>query len=352
MTIKFADLSIQDPELEQDIHKVLVSGQFINGPFLKKFEEAWASYCGTRYCVGVASGSAALTAALKALDIKAGGLVAIPMLSFAATLFSVLEAGLVPVFVEVDSNGLMNQDILLDSGIEVDVIMPVHLYGQVLHIKDELLGCTVVEDACQAHGAFASLQGMLAAFSFYPSKNLGAAGDAGAVVTNSETFNRFIRAYINYGDYPGEKYVHSEIGTNARMDELQAAILLHKLSRLDAHNAVRRSVAMYYSENGIYSYATVRPNVWHLYPILVDKPSEFRNRMMVVDIETGRHLPYVLQDLYNGGAVLGNSDIARRIAEHVVTLPIGPHIDSYAQEKVIAAVKTIAEYDGNMWRLK
>jgi dTDP-4-amino-4,6-dideoxygalactose transaminase len=190
MKVKFAELGIQDDAALADVEVVLKSGRFIGGMYLEEFAEKWAKFCGAKHCVPVASGSAALTASIKAL-VPPSGAVLLPALSFAATAFSVIEAGCEPIYVDVRPDGLMNLDVAEEAvhRMHISCVLPVHLYGQLLEIEYDsaLYNTIVIEDACQAHGVF-KLWGDAGCFSFYPSKNLGAAGDAGAVVTNRSSW--------------------------------------------------------------------------------------------------------------------------------------------------------------------
>jgi len=282
MNIKFADTRITDSDIHDAIIEVLNSGNFINGPYATMFEEEFAKLCNARHCAAVNSGSAALTLTLReAKRHMDQPYVIVPSLSFAATSFSVMEAGFTPMYCNVTSSGLMDMDhceyLLEENEGKIAAVIPVHMYGQLLTLDLSLLqsGALIIEDACQAVGEFTKLQGDIACFSFYPSKTLGAAGDAGAVVTSSNSVYRAVKALSNYGDYPGEKYVHSVFGSNQRISELQAAILVHKL-KYDHNTAmvVRRHIASVYSEHDLHTFA-VNPSSWYLYPILVDKPDEF-----------------------------------------------------------------------------
>lgn len=356
--IKFAQLDLTKPAILEGIIDVLDNGTFINGPYGKRFAEAWAYECGASYGVLTANGSAALRAALAAIKLPGHQYVIMPALSFVATAAAVHHSGLTPVYCDVTDDGLMDWDMCktyIDSlGKSVAAIMPVHLYGQILDVPQDIAQLSLlIEDACQAHGVFALTprSGSLVCFSFYPSKNLGAAGDAGAVITNLGGLARDMEAFINYGDYPGEKYIHSIIGDNLRCDEIQAAILLKQLSELDSNNAKRKIIAEIYSVNGVRSIATAKINAWHLYPILAQEPDKLRSIMSVKGIETGRHYPYVLPQVVKG--LSGHAiDRAERIARHVVTLPIGPHMDVDDTAHVVSILIDIAQLTNGLWELK
>lgn len=360
MKVKFADLRLQGlvySEVMAELSTVLTSGRFIGGPWLDEFAERWARFCGTKYCVPTASGSSALTAAIMTL-VPEDGTVLLPALSFAATAFSVVEAGCRPVYVDVCPNGLMNLDLAREAcqNLKPDCIIPVHLYGQLVELEVDMFDTIVIEDACQAHGAFRGLKGDAACFSFYPSKNLGAAGDAGAVVTNSKATANGIATYINYGDPPGSKYAHTSIGTNARMDAMQAAILCVKLDRFWKSQVRRKTIAEAYTNAGIQGIVSQRPSSWHVYPVLVSDRSKFLEGMSKADIECGVHYPYTLPSIVADGAVYGGLDEAEFIAKHVVALPIGPHMDSqqatYVADTFHNLVTEDVVDDKVVWRVK
>lgn len=358
--IKFAEVGIEDPRIQKAVLKVLKSGQFIGGKQVMRFEKEFAKFCGAKYCASVASGSAALVTALKVLskmsNSKPGFKVIVPSMSFAATALSVREAGGVPVYCDVDSRGLLDQDRCLEllnyyKG-AIMAVIPVHLYGQIMKLKPEMLNqVAVVEDACQAAGSFTELQGDIACFSFYPTKNLGAAGDAGAIISNDREMYLEAKAYVNYGDYPGEKYKHSVMGTNARMDAIQAAILRVKLETLTEADYVRKIMVGDYNTLGIHSMAA-NPSSWHLYPILVDDVNKFRYILEEAGIQTGNHYPYRLPDVVAGCDDTTTNDKSYSIVWNVVTLPIGSHL-TYANIQTISSqIKSIAEYTNLVWRVQ
>lgn len=334
--IKFANTSIVDEDTIRDVTEILRSGKFISGAWNEKFSEAFAAQFTDCYVAPVASGSAALIASIKmvyGIYPQYARKLIVPELSFAATSFAVEEAGFMPVFCDVDAHGLIDWNVcetLMKADPRIVGIIPVHLYGQQVpipqHMADKYL---IVEDACQAHGVITTPVGATACFSFYPSKNLGAAGDAGAVVSADEDYITYIKRYVNYGDLPGvEKYVHSTIGNNLRMDEIQACVLWHKLQKETMAQAVarRQAQAEVYRDRNVKSYTVHENNSYHLYPILVRNRDDVVKRLLTANIEVGTHYPYNLRTL--GGNLRGgmNSTIADVITAHVVTLPIGPHL--------------------------
>lgn len=313
-------LPFPDDAVLEAITRVAESGQYVKGPEIAAFERAWAEYCGAGYCVGVGSGGQALLVALLALDIQPGDRVLLPALSYVGSVRSVVLAGGVPVYCDVDASGLM--DVVSATRISpCRFIMPVHLYGQVVEmswVRDlaDSMGAFVVEDAAQAHSSLISVQGDFACFSFYPTKNLGALGEAGALVTDDESL--YHRAYdiVRYGDR----------GLNFVMDEIQAAVLNAKLPGLDSENERRERVAEWYRELGISSFA--RGNN-HLYPVTVSDPGRVKARMFERGVEVGQHYPYILSDIVPSPD-LGIVSQAQQIAYHHVTLPMYPELDREA----------------------
>jgi len=294
------------PELREAFERVVGSSGFILGAEVEAFEAEFAAYCGTRHCVGVASGTAAIGLALRAAGVGAGDEVVVPGHTFIATALGVLHAGATPVFAEVDEDTG-----LLDPGSAADLItsrtaaiVPVHLYGQVCDMErvNELArrhGLFVLEDAAQAHGAAegdrrAGSLGDAAAFSFYPSKNLGALGDGGAICTDDDELAAQARALRHLGQR--RKGEHVAIGANERLDGLQAAFLRVKLPHLDAWNESRIALARVYDDR-IGSDASLRvlperPGsrcVYHLYPIRVADRDALASRLDGAAIATGIH---------------------------------------------------------------
>lgn len=364
MHVKFADVAVRDLEVQKAVMNVLTSGQFINGPAVAQFAERWAETCNTKHCVPVASGSAALVASLRMLQKhkpthREKPIVVVPDYSFAATVFSVLEADCTPVYCGVDYDGLLDLRLLEDVLFNELVwgVVPVHLYGQLLNFVDTKLNnpqLVFVEDACQAHGTFRGVTGDVACFSFYPAKNLGAAGDAGAVVTDDSTLAQLVRTYINYGDEPGKKYSHQFPGSNMRMDTLQAAVLLTKLNedRLAAANARRALNAMVYKKHGIETFADRQPNAYHQYPIVVENPEAFIAVLRAKEIDVLRHYPHTLPEVFKAKAYIGLMDHATFYARHAVSLPIADHLNTPQIEYVADTILELCTRDMSMWRLK
>lgn len=331
-------------EVVEAISEVYYSGQYVAGEKVHAFEEKWASVCGARYAVGVSSGSAALTLALRAV-FTPGSRVLVPLLSFVATLYAVQAAYLEAVWIDVDDRGLMDLDAVrkalrFEQGIAGAV--PVHLYGQLVDV-DALRGilpdgARIVEDAAQAHGVFEKLSGEAAIFSFYPSKNLGACGEAGAVVTNSEEVARYVRTYSDYGRISGQKHVHSPVaGDNLRMDEIQAAVLLAKLPYLGGWNSSRREMAAEYARSGIGSLAHP-PTNWHLYPVATPNPSKVMEGFKSRGIQIGTHYPYTLAEVAHAILTVDEEHTnAYRISRGHVTLPMGPGYSQAEVQEIVGA---------------
>lgn len=330
--VEFVDLAPynRDPDVFEAIQTVMESGWFISGTEVVDFEAEWAAYCCIEHCVAVASGGAALTIALKALGAPPGARVVMPALSFAATGMATLLAGVQPVYCDVDEHGLMD---LHDAAHVAQRekawgIMPVHLYGQIVdmcQVKEiaDALNLRIIEDACQAHG-FKSIVGDVACFSFYPSKNLGAVGDAGAIVTNNYTVAERCKGLRDYGRVDG-KFNHIMLGGNQRMDEIQAAVLRAKLPHLDDWNASRILSAWRYEDAGVRSIAS--GGFYHLYPVRCDgdEPEIVRGKLRERGVMTGRHYPHIMPEM-PALFMPGNWPMATDIARHHITLPMGPHL--------------------------
>jgi dTDP-4-amino-4,6-dideoxygalactose transaminase len=340
-------------ELDDAWRQVSRSAQFIGGEFVERFEAEWATYCQSAHCVGVASGTAALELSLAALGIGRGDEVIVPANTFVATATAVVAVGATPVFVDVDPATLL----ITAGGVEAALtprtaaVIPVHLYGQPVDMDAinqvaSAAGVAIIEDAAQAHGASwkgkpVGTFGAAACFSFYPGKNLGAFGDAGAVVTQDFALAERIRSLGNYGRM-GSHYRHEIAGTNSRLDGLQAAILSVKLKRLDAWNDGRRRAAQRY--DAVLADLPVRMiqnapgayNTYHLAVIRTPRRDELRHKLASEGISTGIHypIPCHLQPAFASEA--GPSlAVAEQAAEEVLSLPMYPHLGD-AEISIIA----------------
>lgn len=342
--IRFLDLRACHAPIEAELveaaTRVVRSGWFVLGPEVEAFEEEWAAYVGARYCVSVGNGLDALTLTLRALDIGAGDEVVVPSHTFVATWLAVAAAGATPVPAEVDE-GTCN---LTSYGGSPRAVIPVHLYGQPTSITGDAL---VVEDAAQAHGAsFNGVRvgggGATACWSFYPGKNLGALGDAGAVTTSDPALAQRLRLLRNYGS--ARKYVHEEAGVNSRLDELQAAVLRVKLRHLDAGNARRRDIATRYMAGLAGAVETpvvargAEPS-WHLYVVRSPDRDGLAARLRERGVETLIHYPTPPHKQAAFAGTAGSLPVAERLAAEVLSLPIGPHLSDADVDAVIAAVR-------------
>ncbi len=345
MKIPFVSFVPLEKELDKDLHlafeRVLNASWYIDGKEDDAFEQSFAAYCGTRFCVGVGNGLDALILSLKALGIGVGDEVIVPSNTFIATALAVTYTGAKPVFADpcistfnIDPNKIEEQ-----ISCRTKAIIPVHLYGQACDMESVLAiassyGLKVVEDCAQAHGATykgrkVGTFGDTACFSFYPGKNLGALGDAGAVVTNDEALAKKIRALGNYGsDY---KYHHIFKGNNSRLDELQAAFLSAKLPLLDKMNDFRNYVASRYLneiKNGNVILPVVSEGnypVWHVFAVRTEHRDCLEKHLNEAGIGTNKHypIPIHLQECYKDLEYKeGDYPIAEQISKTELSLPM------------------------------
>lgn len=331
----------RDQELRAAFERVYTRSWYIQGIEDEKFEKEFAKYCGVEYCVGVGNGLDALMLSLKALGIHEGDEVIVPSNTYIATALAVTYVGATPVFVEPDIRTFNMDPSRIEDKItdKTKAIIPVHLYGQACDM-DVILAVArkhnlyVVEDCAQAHGAKykgkkVGLFGNLAGFSFYPGKNLGALGDAGAIVTNDKNLAEIVRALGNYGsDY---KYHHIFKGNNSRLDEMQAAFLSAKLPHLDKMNMERRRIAKMYL-TGITNPDIILPyvmpeneSVWHIFAIRTLKRDALEIYLNKNGIGTNKHypIPIHLQECYKDlGFKKGDYPIAEEISATELSLPM------------------------------
>ncbi|MBO4910920.1 MAG: DegT/DnrJ/EryC1/StrS family aminotransferase [Lachnospiraceae bacterium] len=349
-----------DQELRNAFERVYSSSWYIEGKEDERFESAFASYCDSKYCIGVGNGLDALFLALKALGIGAGDEVIVPSNTYIATALAVVYVGATPVFVEPDIRTYNIDPNRIEEAItdKTKAIMPVHLYGQPCDM-DPIMDIAkrhnlyVIEDCAQAHGArykdkVIGSFGNAAGFSFYPGKNLGALGDAGATVTNDEGLSKKIRALGNYGsDY---KYHHIYQGNNSRLDELQAAFLSAKLPILDKVNEQRRSIAQKYL-SGIKNPEIILPYVpdyaepvWHIFGIRCKRRAELESFLNSSGISTNKHypIPMHLQECFKDlGFVKGDYPIAEEISETELSIPM---YYGMTDEEIIYVIDRINEF--------
>jgi len=384
--IAFVDLHAQHApildEIHATIHEILSNSSFIGGKAVSQFENEFAEYLGVQEVIGVGNGTDALWLALVAKGIGPGDAVITVPNTFIATVEGITRAGAHPLFVDIDietanlspvalNEFLVNQCAVDQNGqlrhIQTDTriaaVMPVHLYGlpadlQAISEICEQHQLTLIEDACQAHGAKirvngewkrAGTVGAAAAFSFYPGKNLGAIGDAGAVVTNNSDAAAKMRELRNHGS--SEKYIHTTPhGWNARLDTIQAAVLSIKLRYLDEWNECRYQVARWYQEGlaGLPIELPCEPPdcqpVYHLYAIRTEQRDELRKALLNYGIETGIHypIPLHLQQAYNSmNLPLGSFPNAERSARTVLSLPMHPYLSQQQVEQICQACKLV-----------
>jgi dTDP-3-amino-3,4,6-trideoxy-alpha-D-glucose transaminase len=372
-SVRFLDLSAAHAELGEDLElaaaRVIAAGSYVLGEELERFESAFAEEAGAAHCVGVGSGLDALTLALAARGVRAGDEVIVPAHTFIATWLAVTRLGAIPIPVESRADGfnLDPQAVAAAIGPRTAAIVAVHLYGEPaplaeLRVVAREHGLALIDDAAQAHGA--RLEGEpigagtdATAWSFYPSKNLGALGDGGAVTTDDTQLASRLRSLRNYGSQ--EKYIHVEQGFNSRLDELQAALLSCKLPHLGSWNAQRREIAARYNA-GLHELPLQLPlitceggaeaaeHVFHLYVVRSEERDELRASLASVGIETGIHYPIPChrQEAFAGSpAAQAQLPLTDRLAGEVLSLPIGPHLPEADVERVIASVH--AFYDGS-----
>jgi dTDP-4-amino-4,6-dideoxygalactose transaminase len=349
-------------ELDEAYRRVMESGWYILGEEVEAFEAEFAAYCGVRHCIGVGNGLDALHLVLRAFGIGPGDEVIVPANTYIATWLAVSYAGATPIPVEPEPRTYNLDPSLLESSISprCRAILPVHLYGQPADI-DPLLevarrhNLKVIEDAAQAHGATyhgrrAGSLGDAACWSFYPGKNLGAIGDAGAVTTNDDDLADRVRVLRNYGSRT--KYANEFKGYNSRLAPLQAAFLRVKLRHLDQWNARRRLVAAAYLEalaevkNLTLPFvpASIEP-AWHLFVIQHTRRDELQHHLMQNGIGTLIHYPvppHLSQAYGELGLKPGTFPISEGMARGVLSLPHGPHIPAAQVQTVIDAVRMFA----------
>lgn len=330
-------------------------GQLILGPRLEQFEQDFAAFCGAKRCIGVGNGLDALSLALLALGVGPGDEVIVPAFTFVATWFAVSNLGAKPVAVDVRDDGNIDPAKIPPAVTSrTRAIVPVHLYGRLADMAAigyvaRRLGLPVIEDAAQAHGAEQGGQragafGIAAAFSFYPTKNLGALGDGGAVCTNDPALAETVRTLRNYGS--ARKYEHATLGQNSRLDELQAAFLTAKLPGLDAANTRRRQVAQRYNaafanlENVALPHDAASAMVWHQFVIRIEARDALKTALAKRGVGTTIHYPTAPfdQPCYAGQYNPANYPTARHLANTVLSLPMADYLKPAEVDHVIQAV--------------
>ena len=355
------------PEIDAAVARVVTSGWYVGGPELTAFEAIWANYCGAAYAVGVGNGLDALHLALKAVGVGPGDEVIVASNGYIATQLAVSMVGATPVPVEPDPATHNLDPGRIEAAItpRTKAILPTHLYGQPADLDAigavaEAHGLLVIDDAAQAHGARykgSRIGGgdrtSITCWSFYPSKNLGALGDGGAVTTSDPELAGRIRRLGNYGS--DVRYVNQERGVNSRLDPLHAAVLRLKIGKLDEWNDRRQAIAAYYQESLAGLDGLVLPHVpewadpaWHLYVVRASMSDGgigrdgLAKRLAEVGVQTLIHYPippHRQQAYADMGMAEGSLPIAERLAGEVLSLPIGPHLGMENAERVADAVR-------------
>jgi dTDP-3-amino-3,4,6-trideoxy-alpha-D-glucose transaminase len=337
------------------IDRVIASGWFVLGPEVEAFEREFAAASGARYAVGVGTGTDAITLILRALDIGPGDEVITSPLSAAYSALAIMMAGARPVFADIDPQRLTLDPARVAAAVtpRTRAILPVHLYGQPADMASlESIAMrhnlVIVEDACQAHlatcnGRPVGTIGVAGAFSFYPTKNLGALGDGGAVITNDATLADRIKRLRNGGQT--SRYHHQEAGANSRLDELQAAILRARLPLLREWTERRRAIATRYREQLAESAMTIPPSfdaghVYHLFPVLSDNRPDLQAHLSRAGVETLIHYPVPIpRQPALAAATPGMCPVADRVCNEVLSLPLYPSLTDSAVGGVIEAAR-------------
>lgn len=362
--VPFVDLVRHHKPFQPAFAKILQTtvkeSGFILAPSVTQFEDAFAAWTGSRFAVGLASGTDALHLALRATGVGPGDEVIIPAMTFAATALAVMYAGATPVTVDVrPSDGLIDPS-AAEKAITplTKAIIPVHLYGKpcdLITLKRiaDTRGIKIIEDACQAHGALlgkrkAGTLGAAGCFSFYPSKNLGALGDGGMLVTDDPVIYESVRMLRNYGQRI--RYHHDSFGFNSRLDGLQAAFLSAKLPHVDGWNELRRKHARHYLKGlrGLpigpmgHDASETNDHIFHLFVVRTHERDALQSHLTAAGIETGIHYPFAVHQLgFAKGHVRATSaPEAERLATEGLSLPIFPEMTSSEVDRVIQSIKT------------
>ncbi|WP_454048564.1 DegT/DnrJ/EryC1/StrS family aminotransferase [Cellulomonas sp. Marseille-Q8402] len=359
MRIPLVDLAAQHAEVAEEVRagldEVFATTAFVGGPAVGRFEAAYAATVGVAHCVGVANGTDALELALRAVGVGPGDEVVLPANTFVATAEAASRIGAVPVPVDVDPEHLLIDPAAVRAAVgpRTGAIVPVHLFGQVAPVEELLktgadAGVPLVEDAAQAQGArrmgrAAGSFGLAAGTSFYPGKNLGAAGDAGAVTTDDAAVARTVRLLGGHGS--AQKYDHEVVGMNSRLDTVQAVVLGAKLSRLAGWNERRRAAAARYDVllrgvDGVRTPASAPGNedVWHLYVVQVEDRDRVLGALHAAGIGAGVHYPVPVHRTgayAHLGLGAGAFPVAEAAAGRILSLPLHPHLTSAQQEQVV-----------------
>ena len=359
--IKFLDIKNQDKKLFKliisDLKKIIIKNDFILGDHVLKFEQDFADFCNVKFAISCANGTDALTIALKSLNLPKDSEVIIPAMTYCSTAFSVINANLKPVLVDISflKPTISLNEIKKKITKNTKVIMPVHLYGSVVDIdkikkiikKKKIL---IIDDCSQAHGASinSKMVGSLAdisCFSLYPGKNLGAYGDAGIITTNNNLFFKKIKNLRNLGS--SIKFRHTQVGVNSRMDTFQAAILRRKLKYLNENNFKRKKIAKLYNQEikniKISKLSHSTDAVYHQYVILCRNRNKLISLLHKNQIQFGFHYPYPLHKLDALKSYFKNQKYpnSEKISKYGISLPIDPNLSLSNQKKIIKLLNTL-----------
>ena len=353
--IKFLNIKKQDQIIQKriirNITDVINKNNFILGDYVKKFENAFAKYCGVKYAVSCGNGTDALTIALKILNLPKNSEVIIPAMTYCSTAFAVINAGLKPILVDISEKEptISINKIKAKITNRTKVIIPVHLYGSVANINKikkiiKNKNIYLIDDCAQAHGAYLKKKrvGSLAdisCFSFYPGKNLGAYGDAGIITTNNNLFFKKIENFRNLGST--EKFVHTQIGFNSRLDTIQASILIEKLKLLDKYNKKRIEIANYYDKHinnkKITKLNYSKGSVYHQYVIMVENKDILTRLLKKKDIQYGFHYPKSINKIDSLMRFFKNKEFinSEKLASKCISIPIDPTLKKNEISKIV-----------------
>jgi dTDP-4-amino-4,6-dideoxygalactose transaminase len=357
-------------ELIEACTRVIDSGWYIGGSELQQFESRYAEYCGTRHCIGVANGLDALVLVIRAWKelglLSEGDEVLVPSNTYIASILAISENGLVPVLVEPDPATFNICPVNAEAAIteRTKAILPVHLYGRLADMPAimalaERANLLVLEDSAQSHGASqdgkkAGNWGHASGFSFYPGKNLGALGDAGAITTNDDLLASTLRALRNYGSH--EKYKNLYRGVNSRLDEIQAACLSVKLNYLDEQTEHRRQIADLYTRtinnpcltlpvNVDFNSLENESHVWHVYTVLCEQREAFQKHLLDHGVQTLIHYPIPPHHQQAYSALAGSSlPVSEKIHQQILSLPMGPTLSLSEAEAVVKACNSFVAH--------
>ena len=364
--IKFLDIYRQDKKIFKenikDIIQVIKKNEFINGKSVRVFEKNFSKFCNTKYAVGCNSGTDALFLALKTLNLKKNSEVLLPAQTYCSTLFSVINAGLKPVLVDIQENNptICVKDLKKKISKKTRALIIVHLYGECSNIKQikNLIRnkkIYLIEDAAQAHGGFDYSYGKkgksvgsigdMACFSFYPGKNLGAYGDAGAITTNNRKYYKNLLKLRNLGGV--KKYEHDLISFNSRLDSIQASILINKLRNLNSNNFKRKKIALFYKKNlnnkSVLLLSYSKGCVYHQFVILCKKEKKLVKLLTKNNIQFGKHYPKPLHKLNSTKKLFKNSFFpnSERFSNYGISLPIDPNLKKKELIKICNVINSL-----------